>query len=204
MHVPLMHAPIHSRTPMHASLPSFNSDLIHKKRAAPFASRTASGPTKTTNYDDYGKVVEQRLAYKRPERAPGLREKRAFRLLRRRKRAARQPKGRKRGDDYHHDRGYGLCITPKRGTPGRGYVCHQCGIPGHWIEECTAPPVIMPPPSHYICHSCPQGHWMEDCGTPGIKRLVHHPIPPSMYVCKLCRGRGHWAQNCHLRARSFR
>lgn len=70
--------------------------------------------------------------------------------------------------------------------PPGNYVCRLCGIPGHWIEQCSK---FQPkrdllkggagtnaPPRNYICNLCHQpGHWIQQCSefTPMPGYLQH-------------------------------
>ena len=58
------------------------------------------------------------------------------------------------------------------------YICHKCGLPGHWIENCPCDNMVMQtPPSNYIFNKCGiSGHWIKDC-----KR--EYSIPPPDYLC---------------------
>jgi hypothetical protein len=125
---------------------------------------------------EYVRSLEYRLARHRPRHAPGLRAKRAQRLMKLRE-SVRTPR--------------------PQPLPRNGYVCHRCGVSGHWIEDCKAPRVIVGPPPHYICHLCHfTGHWMEDCGKLDARKESHYPRPPPTYVCKLCLQHTHWVQDC--------
>ncbi|KAF8755726.1 hypothetical protein HU200_011194 [Digitaria exilis] len=47
-------------------------------------------------------------------------------------------------------------------TPPLGYVCHSCGVPGHFIQHCQQ--VRHTPPSGYICYRCRSpGHFIQHC-----------------------------------------
>jgi hypothetical protein len=148
----------------------------------------------------YRERLEFRLSHLRPAYAPDLRARRVVRLLKLREKHGKSPKERKKKVERprpERRRDAASSHLP----PKKGYVCHQCGIPGHWMEDCSAPRVIVRPPPHYICHSCHYtGHWMEDCDKREARRDDYHPFPPPSYVCKLCRKRGHWAQKCSARA----
>lgn len=58
-------------------------------------------------------------------------------------------------------------------NPPGNYVCRLCGVPGHWIEQCSR---FQPR------KDLPKG--------PG------HSIPPKNYICNLCHQPGHWIQHC--------
>jgi len=50
--------------------------------------------------------------------------------------------------------------------PPLGYVCHSCGIPGHFIQHCTQE--NKTPPPGYICYRCQiPGHFIQHCPTIG-------------------------------------
>ena len=55
-------------------------------------------------------------------------------------------------------------------TPGEGYVCRRCEVPGHWLHDCPMKdvervrPAVPPPDSHYVCKLCSvPGHWIDKC-----------------------------------------
>lgn len=66
-------------------------------------------------------------------------------------------------------------LTVRSHLPPGNYICRLCGVPGHWIEQCSrfqrkkdstgslnGP--IKPPPDSYICNLCHQpGHWIQQC-----------------------------------------
>lgn len=64
-----------------------------------------------------------------------------------------------------------LLAFEAQARPPPGYVCKKCGIPGHFIQSCTAP-AIRPaagaggkPGANYVCHICGVGadHYIQDC-----------------------------------------
>jgi len=94
-------------------------------------------------------------------------------------------------------------MNPSMGTrsggnnanPPSNYVCHKCGIPGHYVHDC--PNVIGrgPPPENYLCHKCKiQGHWIQDC--PLGNQPDYSKAPPPGYCCHRCGIPGHWIKNC--------
>lgn len=66
-----------------------------------------------------------------------------------------------------------------RATPGEGYVCNRCGVPGHWMQDCTAERTLL-----------------ADKERPPV------PLPDSKYVCKVCGVAGHWIDRCPQRRSS--
>ena len=53
-------------------------------------------------------------------------------------------------------------------TPGPTYVCHRCGIGGHFVQDCPTIALGIPgigaPPPGYVCHRCGvAGHYVQDC-----------------------------------------
>eukprot|EP01084_Bolivina_argentea_P097985 176127_1 len=57
-----------------------------------------------------------------------------------------------------------MSITQDNHIPPTGYICHKCGISGHWIQECTSNTQTLYPPYGYICHRCGiPGHWIKNC-----------------------------------------
>jgi len=81
------------------------------------------------------------------------------------------------------------------GTPPSDYVCHKCGVEGHYVHDC--PNVIGKgsPPGNYVCRKCNiQGHWIEECPL-GNQQDNNKPPPPG-YCCYRCGVPGHWIKNC--------
>jgi len=75
------------------------------------------------------------------------------------------------------------------------YICHKCGIQGHFVQDC--PNVIGkgPPPDNYVCHKCNiQGHWIQECPL-GNQQENSKPPPPG-YCCHRCGVPGHWIKHC--------
>lgn len=84
-----------------------------------------------------------------------------------------------------------------RGEPPDGYVCRNCNIPGHFLQDCKAPRYEVPPPE-YICHRCKiPGHWVQECPNPPASS-ARSIAPPDGYICHKCNKPGHWIQNCPL------
>ena len=53
---------------------------------------------------------------------------------------------------------------PRNCVPGPGYICHNCGIPGHYRKDCRNPRHKGPCPPFFKCKKCKgQGRWIEDC-----------------------------------------
>ena len=107
-----------------------------------------------------------------------------------------------------------LVRPPRRKSVPRGdYVCHKCGIPGHFIQDCPLEARTGPVPA-------------GDLGIPGagvgLQQQVRKPHhlggrggartvvrgtrrhggqnnpPPDGYVCRKCNKPGHWIQECPL------
>ena len=57
--------------------------------------------------------------------------------------------------------------------PPGNYVCRLCGVPGHWIEQCSK---FQPRKEMF--------------------KIIGHSVPPKNYVCNLCHQPGHWIQHC--------
>lgn len=86
--------------------------------------------------------------------------------------------------------------------PPGNYVCRLCGVPGHWIEQCSK---FQPkrdllkggsgasaPPRNYICNLCHQpGHWIQQCSefTPLPGYLQHGRRSTSLERGGLSSGR---------------
>lgn len=77
--------------------------------------------------------------------------------------------------------GLGGCGNRGQPPPPGNYICRLCGVPGHWIEQCT-----KFQPKNGFPLSGPSGRMTES-------RLG---VPPSNYVCNLCHQPGHWIQQC--------
>ena len=60
-------------------------------------------------------------------------------------------------------------------APHPSYVCHRCGIGGHYVQDCPTialgiPGIGVPPPG-YVCHRCGvSGHYVQDCP----QKLLHN------------------------------
>jgi len=80
-------------------------------------------------------------------------------------------------------------------TPPNNYLCHKCGISGHYVHDC--PNVIGKgsPPTNYVCHKCNlQGHWIKEC--PLGSQPDYGKLPPLGYCCHRCGIPGHWIKHC--------
>ena len=63
--------------------------------------------------------------------------------------------------------------------PPPGYVCKKCGVPGHFIQSCSAP-VTRPaggggkPGANYVCHICgvAADHFIQDCPQKAASRAA--------------------------------
>ncbi|KAJ8607278.1 hypothetical protein CTAYLR_009533 [Chrysophaeum taylorii] len=57
---------------------------------------------------------------------------------------------------------------PAGGVPPSSYVCHRCGIGGHFVQDCPSLALGLPslglPPKGYVCRRCGvSGHFVQDC-----------------------------------------
>lgn len=62
-------------------------------------------------------------------------------------------------------------------TPKNGYVCNNCGIPGHFIQNC---PQKKRPPIGYVCKNCfdsSRDHFFSECPHPKQKRQCFNISP---------------------------
>jgi len=89
----------------------------------------------------------------------------------------------------------GMKSSKNNATPPSNYMCHKCGIQGHYVHDC---PNVMdkgPPPINYLCHKCNiQGHWIQEC--PLGNQQDYSKQPPPGYCCHRCGVSGHWIKNC--------
>jgi len=83
-------------------------------------------------------------------------------------------------------------------SPPSNYVCHKCGVEGHYVYDC--PNVIGkgPPPENYVCRKCNiQGHWIDECPLGNQQGYKDYSKPPPLgYCCYRCGVSGHWIKNC--------
>jgi len=80
------------------------------------------------------------------------------------------------------------------GSTPSNYVCHKCGIPGHYVQDCPNVTGKLPP-DNYLCHKCNiKGHWIQDC--PLANQQDYSKAPPPGYCCYRCGVPGHWIKNC--------
>ena len=81
--------------------------------------------------------------------------------------------------------------------PPASYICNNCGIGGHYIQDCPKP---LAPPEGYTCHKCGVGgHTIKQC--PSGRPMTDKP--PSNYTCDLCNVAGHWKSQCPKRYSSW-
>lgn len=87
-----------------------------------------------------------------------------------------------------------------RKTPGPGYVCNICGVPGHWIADCPrkASGSVGSPGGRGSGNAAS----VRPQATVGVSRQQSRP-PPDGYVCNACKVPGHWIQQCPKRLARF-
>ncbi|KAH8923096.1 hypothetical protein BT69DRAFT_1262729 [Atractiella rhizophila] len=56
------------------------------------------------------------------------------------------------------------------------------------------------PPAHYVCRNCKiPGHWIEDCPQRRERAERDPNHPPDSYVCKVCNIKGHYIRDCPVK-----
>lgn len=71
--------------------------------------------------------------------------------------------------------------------PPGNYVCRLCGVPGHWIEQCSK----FQPRNQPGCSGASGGGGGGRSG-----ETFKGSVPPKSYICNLCHQPGHWIQQC--------
>ncbi|ETO18937.1 hypothetical protein RFI_18306 [Reticulomyxa filosa] len=80
-------------------------------------------------------------------------------------------------------------------SPPGDYICHKCGIEGHYVHDCSNVYYKGTPPTNYVCYKCnTQGHWIQKC--PLSNSHDYTKSPPTGYCCHRCGFPGHWIKNC--------
>lgn len=86
--------------------------------------------------------------------------------------------------------------VPERPSAGRhpppgNYICRLCGVPGHWIEQCSK----FQPKRDFLAthfHNTSASNNRNSSGNSSNSTSA----PPRNYVCNLCHKPGHWIQQC--------
>lgn len=73
--------------------------------------------------------------------------------------------------------------------PPNGYLCRVCGVPGHWIEQCS---------SQYHQPNRSSRHRTNNYYHQQPKYGTEHrqQPPPSGYICNLCNSPSHYIYEC--------
>ncbi len=88
-----------------------------------------------------------------------------------------------------------------RKTPGPGYVCNICGVPGHWIADCPRK-AAGSSASSASCGSDDAASLRPQASV-GVPRQQSR-LPPDGYICNACKVPGHWIQQCPKRLARFK
>ena len=100
-------------------------------------------------------------------------------------------------------------VTPPgpSGQPPSHYVCHKCGVPGHYVQDCPLPPGRQSqggqrsnrgqPPGNYICHKCNKPGTCFIFYFLFLKFLFRDYV--SCIIFFFCFVLGHWIQDCPSR-----
>lgn len=102
------------------------------------------------------------------------------------------------GPKRQRDEGDNFRFT-KRSRPGSEYVCHLCGVGGHFIKDCSSRSKVS---EGYVCRICSSNeHLIRDCPSALGERDER---PPKGYVCKVCGSNEHYLRLCPQRSEQRR
>lgn len=84
--------------------------------------------------------------------------------------------------------------------PPGDYVCRLCGVPGHWLKDCSLfeprHTNIIGESNRSLSMSSSNNDNGNTIGAPHHHHHHHRPSPPNSYVCRLCGIVGHWIEHC--------